>query len=169
MAAVLVAHLDGEIEEPAEAALELGVALDLTVDVADDAAEPGAQELERSAGAPELMGVAVAPDHDGGALGHTDVTLPQHHAVPPGQCDQLLQGRCMSRASVGCAIAPGTVLSTATRWRSLVLSAPVLCATDRLSWISPTSCSSPRRWRQRVIEERSNGSLWQKLSSPQKY
>jgi hypothetical protein len=26
-----------------------------------------------------------------------------------------------------------------------------------------------RRWRQRVIDERSNGSVWQKLSSPQKY
>jgi hypothetical protein len=39
---------------------------------------------------------------------------------------------------------------------------------DRLSWISATSCSAPRRWRQCVSDERSNGSLWQKLSSPQK-
>ena len=43
-----------------------------------------------------------------------------------------------------------------------------LCATDRLSWISATSCSAPRRWRQCVSDERLNGSLWQKLSSPQK-
>jgi hypothetical protein len=31
-----------------------------------------------------------------------------------------------------------------------------------------TSCSSPSLWRQCVSDERSNGSLWQKLSSPQK-
>ena len=48
------------------------------------------------------------------------------------------------------------------------LSDEVLCATDRLSWISATSCASPSRWRQCVSDERSNGSLWQKLSSPQK-
>jgi hypothetical protein len=42
--------LNGEIEEATEASLELGAALDLPVDVADDAAEPSAQELERAAG-----------------------------------------------------------------------------------------------------------------------
>lgn len=82
----------------------------------------------------------------------------------------LTMARCVSRASVGCAIALGcTVLSTTTRSRSLVSIDPVLCATDRLSWIKAASCSSPRRWRQRVNDERSKGSLWQKLSSPQKY
>src|SRR5205814_1852783 len=35
---------------------------------------------------------------------------------------------------------------------------PGLGATDRLSWISATSCASPSRWRQCVIDERSNGS-----------
>ena len=37
-------------------------------------------------------------------------------------------------------------------------------AADRLSWISATSCSSPSRWRQRVIDERSSGSRWQKVT-----
>jgi hypothetical protein len=44
----------------------------------------------------------------------------------------------------------------------------VLCATDMLSWISATSGSPLSRWRRCVSDERSNGSLWQKLSSPQK-
>ena len=40
------------------------VAVDLAADVADDPTEPGAQELERPAGALELMGVGVAPMQD---------------------------------------------------------------------------------------------------------
>ena len=73
---ILEAHLDRQIEQGLEASLELAIALDPATDVADDAAEPGAQELERLAGALELMGMSVAPDHDGGALGHADVALP---------------------------------------------------------------------------------------------
>jgi hypothetical protein len=46
----------------------------------------------------------------------------------------------------------------------LLASARVLCATERLSFSSATS--SPGR--QCVVDERSNGSWWQKLSSPQK-
>ena len=46
------------------------------------------------------------------------------------------------------------MVSTTTRSRSLVASAPVWCATDRLSYSKATSCSSPRRWRQWVSEER---------------
>ncbi len=49
------------------------------------------------------------------------------------------------------------------------LSDEVLCATARLSCKSAASWSSPRRWRQRVSEERSNASACWKLSSPQKY
>ena len=81
----------------------------------------------------------------------------------------LTSARGISRVSVGCAIALGcTVVSTTTRKRSFVARAPVLCATDTLSWISATNCSSPRRWRHRASEERSKGSLWQKVCSPQK-
>ena len=70
LAMVLVAHLVGQIEQRGEARFQLRVAFDLAADVADDPAEPGAQELERPPGALELVGVAVAADHDGGALGH---------------------------------------------------------------------------------------------------
>src|SRR5262249_26188443 len=78
--------------------------------------------------------------------------------------------RWVSRASVGCAIAfSWTVVSIATRSRSLVSIAPVRCATERLSCNSATICSSPSRWRQRVSDERSNGSSCRNTTSPQKY
>jgi hypothetical protein len=56
---VLEAHLGREIEQRAEAVLKRRIAIDSAVDVADEAAEPGAQELERLAGAVELVSVAV--------------------------------------------------------------------------------------------------------------
>ena len=76
LAVVLVAHLDGEIEEMGEAGLERGIAVDLAVDVTDDAAEPCAQELECAAGALELVRMDVAAHHDRGALGDPRVALP---------------------------------------------------------------------------------------------
>ena len=60
-------------------------------------------------------------------------------------------------------------MSTTTRSRSLVSIAPVRWATERLSCNSATSCSSPSRWRQRVSDERSNGSSCRNTTSPQKY
>src|SRR5262245_61101926 len=78
--------------------------------------------------------------------------------------------RWVSRASVGCAIAFScTVVSIATRSRSLVSIAPVRWATERLSCNSAAICSSPSRWRQRVSDERSNGSSCRNTTSPQKY
>src|SRR5215218_1657369 len=75
----------------------------------------------------------------------------------------------MSLASVGNGIAFScTVVSMITGRKSAGLAAPVRVATDRLSWRKAMSRSSPILWRQRVIEERSKGSLWQKNSSPQK-
>src|SRR6478735_7801055 len=75
--------------------------------------------------------------------------------------------RCISRASLGCAIAfSWTVVSTTTRSRSLVSIAPVRCATERLSCNSAAICSSPSRWRQRVSDERSNGSSCRKRWLP---
>ena len=80
LAMILVADAQREIEQRAEARLERVVAGDLAADVADDAAQAGAQELERPTGSLELMGMSVAPDHDGGALGHAPVALAQWHA-----------------------------------------------------------------------------------------
>src|SRR5215471_12747559 len=114
--------------------------------------------------------MAIAADHDRGLLGHPDIALAQGHAVALGQGHQLLD-RPVHQPGIGrWATALGcTVLSTTTRSRSLVSKAPVLWATDRLSCSSAARCSSPNRWRQRVIEERSKGSSWRKNCSPQKY
>jgi hypothetical protein len=118
----------------------------------------------------------VAPDHDRGTLDNEPVALPQRHIVAPRQIDQFCQ-RAMTQPSVG-------RMGDRPRFREGKLGLhcgvdhhpfeiagrqrPGLCATDGLSWSSATSCSSPSRWRQCVNDERSNGSRWQKLSSPQK-
>ena len=73
LAMVLMAHLDGEITQGGEELLELRPMLDLAVDVTDHPAEPGAQELELPASPLELVCMAVAPDHDGGTLGHPQI------------------------------------------------------------------------------------------------
>jgi hypothetical protein len=57
---VLQSDPAGPIEERGEVRCELRVAFDLAGDVANHATQAGAQELQRSPGALELMGVAVA-------------------------------------------------------------------------------------------------------------
>ena len=52
-----------------------------------------------------------------------------------------------------------TVVSTVTWVKSEGLAAPVRVATARLSCTKRLSFSSPMRWRHRVIEDRSKGSL----------
>src|SRR5579883_2476262 len=97
---ILMPHFNGEIEEVGKAGLEGGFAVDLPADVADDAAEPRAEELERLAGALELMGMAVSPDHEGGALGDAQIALAQRHRVAPGERDEL-HDRSMHEPRVG--------------------------------------------------------------------
>jgi len=88
---ILEADAQREIEQRAAAALELGFAVDLAAEVADDAAEAGAQELELAARPLELMGMAVAAGHDEGALGQPDIGLAQLNAGILGEGDELLQ------------------------------------------------------------------------------
>jgi hypothetical protein len=52
----------GEIEQRTKAILEPGIPLDLAANVADDTAEPGAQEFEFSPGALELVGTPARSD-----------------------------------------------------------------------------------------------------------
>jgi hypothetical protein len=73
---ILETHPHRQGEQVGEAFLERLVAGDLAADVADHAAEPNAQELERAAGPLELVRMRVAPDHDRGALGDAPVALP---------------------------------------------------------------------------------------------
>jgi hypothetical protein len=70
------------------------------------------------------------------------------------------RARFMSLASVGKVMFLGcTVVSTMTRERSLGFMAPVRVATARLSCTKVSRRSSPMRLRQRVIDERSSGSV----------
>src|ERR1700737_4819852 len=116
------------------------------------------------------MRMRIAPDHDGGALGQAQIALAQFDPLAFGQIDQLLDravdepgvGRMRDRFLLH-------VVSTTTRSRSLVSIAPFRCATERLSCNSAAICSSPSRWRQRVSDERSNGSSCRNTTSPQKY
>lgn len=100
LAMVLQADAQREIEQPAEAGFELGLAVDLAAQVADDAAQAGAQELELAPRPLELMGMAVTADHDGGALGDPRVALAQLDAGLLGEPDQLLE-RPVHEARVG--------------------------------------------------------------------
>lgn len=80
------------------------------------------------------------------------------------------RARWMSLALVGNMTFFGcTVVSTMTSRVSAGFIAPVLTARLRLSCNRATIRSSPIRLRQRVIEERSNGSVWQKNVSPVRY
>jgi hypothetical protein len=49
-----------QIEQRAEAVIERGIAVDLAAYVANDAAEPGAQDFERSPGGLEPMGMGFS-------------------------------------------------------------------------------------------------------------
>ena len=97
---LLMAHTQRQIEQRAEAVFERCVALDLAADVTDDAAEPRVQELQLPPGALELMGMRIAPDHDGGALGHPQIALAQFDTLAFGQIDQLLD-RAVGEPRIG--------------------------------------------------------------------
>src|SRR6266542_3249299 len=70
-----------ESEQWAKAVFERCVALDLAANVTDDAAKPRAQKLQFPPGAFELVGMRVAPHHDGGPLGHPQIALAQLNAL----------------------------------------------------------------------------------------
>ena len=93
-------HTQREIEQRAKAVFERWVTGDFPTDVTDDAAEPRAQELELSPSALELVGMGVAPHHDGGTLGDAPIALAQLDAFTFGQIHQLLD-RAMGEPRVG--------------------------------------------------------------------
>jgi hypothetical protein len=59
-ALILEAGLGREIEKMAEALMQLGIAVDAAADVADDAAQAGAQELELAPRPLELMRMSIS-------------------------------------------------------------------------------------------------------------
>ena len=137
-----------------------GVVPGFAHDVAEDPAQIGSHAAQRPVGALELLGVGVALMGDQRVFADARVGLAQATPCFLASHTSFSRARCMSLASVGNATALGcTVVSTITLEKSDGLAAPVRVATFRLSWISATSFSSPMRWRHRVIDERSNGSL----------
>src|SRR5271169_3394783 len=90
--------------------------------IADQAAEPRAQEPQLAMMALELLGVGIAPRHHRRVLGNAQIGLPQPHPT---------------LMALGC-----TVVSTVTRLRSWVRSASAACATRRLS-TNRSSCLLP--------------------------
>src|SRR5262249_210379 len=87
LALLLRADLIGARERQGECRLEVRVAYDLAPDVANESAEPSAQNAQLSAVAVELFGMGITPRHHCGALGDAHLPLPQPHAVlscPPG-------------------------------------------------------------------------------------
>ena len=57
---------------------------DLAADVADQPAEPGAQDAQLPTVAVELLGMGIAPRHHRRALGDAQIGLPQPHPVLAG-------------------------------------------------------------------------------------
>ena len=96
----LVADPHGLAEGNGEGLLKPIVAVDLAVDVANEAAQARAQELELAVGALELLGVRVAPRHQRRPLGDPDVGLPQRHLVGSRLPAQLLD-RLQHQLGVG--------------------------------------------------------------------
>ena len=97
---ILKAHPHRQGEQAGKAFLEGFVARDLAPDIADHAAQPDAQELERAPSPLELVRMRVAPNHECGALGDAPIPLPQRHVVAPRQFDQFFQG-AMAQPRIG--------------------------------------------------------------------
>ena len=168
--AVLRENPAGEVKRPPEDGLKLVLAGDLPGNVTDGAPEIGLELAKGLAGALELMGVGVTLMPDQCQLADAPIGLAEIDPNLSGQPDQAL-ARPVEELGIG-REHHVLGLNGGVEDHPLVVSgfiAPVFTATARLSWRSEAIRSSPIRWRQRVIDERSKGSAWQKNSSPQKY
>ena len=165
---LLRADLRGPAKRERERRLEGWLALDLAADVADDPAQPAAQDTQLPLMSLELFGMGVAASHHRGGLGDPEIGLPQPDAVPGRQTVEPLDGR-MQQLGIG---RKGDVLRLhrgVDRDPLEVLAAqcPGSCATRRLS-ASSNSSLSPSRLRQWLRSERSCGKSCWKNSSPVK-
>jgi hypothetical protein len=93
LALLLGAHLEGARQREGKRRLDTLVAGDLAADVADQPAQPRAQDAQFPAMAVELFGVGVAPRHHRRALGDPQVGLPQPHPMLGGQAVDAPDGR----------------------------------------------------------------------------
>lgn len=84
--------IDGSMER-LEGAARGSEITDLAADVANDPAEPGAQDAQLPLMQLELFGMGVPARHHRGGLGHTRIGLPQRGPVPPRQAIEPLDRR----------------------------------------------------------------------------
>jgi len=126
--------------------------LGLAPDVADDPAETGAQELDPSVHALELLCVGVAPGHHGGPLGEPRIGLAQFHIMFLGQSAELPDRR-LQEPGIG---REGAVLGLhgGIDRDPRQIRAPVSCAMRRLS-CNTMSRQPPIRLRQWLMPDRS--------------
>src|SRR4051812_50117951 len=82
LALLLGADLAGSAKRKGECLLEGWLALDLATDVADDPAQPAAQDTQLPLMPPELFGMGVAARHHRSGLGHARIGLPGLAAGP---------------------------------------------------------------------------------------
>jgi len=93
LALLLRADLAGASKRGFERRRDVLPAGDLAADVADQPAEPGAQDAQLPTVAIELFGVGIAPRHHRRVFGDTDIGLPQPHSVLLHQAVEPLDRR----------------------------------------------------------------------------
>ena len=89
---MLRADLLGARERPFERGLQFGMVGDLAADVADEAAEPRAQQAQLSMVTLELLGMSIARSHHRRVLGDAQIRLPQPYSTFIGQTIERLMG-----------------------------------------------------------------------------
>ena len=87
-------------ERPFKQRLEVGLAGDLTADVADDPPELNAQEAHLAVMRVELLGAGVAPRHHRGPLGNAQIGPSQSDAVAAARRLSPWIAACSNLASV---------------------------------------------------------------------
>jgi hypothetical protein len=85
LALLLGADLTGTCQSGLEGRFKLGVVCDLAADIANDPAEPAAQQPQLLAMAVELLCMGVASRHHRRPLGDAQIGLPKPHPVPRGE------------------------------------------------------------------------------------
>jgi hypothetical protein len=97
---LLRADLRGPAKREGERLLQRWLALDFAADVADDPAQPAAQDAQLPLMPLELLGMGIAARHHRSSLGDPQVGLPQPHAVPARQAVQSSDRR-MQQLGIG--------------------------------------------------------------------
>lgn len=157
LALLLRADLRGPAEREGKGVLEHGLTFGRAAGIAEDPAQPAAQNAQLPLMALELLGVGVASRHRRRGLGNAEIGLPQLDPVLPRQAveplDRRLQQLGIGREGDGLRLHGG---NDRDPLEVLAAQRAASCATRRLS-ASNSSSLSPSRLRQWLRSERSCG------------